>query len=46
MRTADTYRAARRNAARKLKLVWRSLPRAKQVRGNITCVVPEKDEKL
>ena len=44
-RPAHTYRAARRNAARAAKLIWRTLPR-KVINGSVWVIVPMKDASL
>jgi len=39
-RKAETYRAARRNNARKQKLIWRTLPRVLRNGGHFVEVNP------
>ena len=43
-RTAPSYRAARRNAAKARKLLWRELPRAYNKIGQRAVVVPTPGE--
>ncbi len=39
-RPANTYRAARRNLAKRARLVWRTLNREKSANGEVRVMVP------